>query len=347
VPKESRPLPAVERGQLTLFPVCSNGWAALSSEVGAFKMSHWKPGWRGENSSHFARSRRRCDGWSGGENPTAASGSPRCFRRRVANFAALCVLALVGWGSEISRAQQQPDFGVYARAVEYCRGVAKRPMALDLDKRVLCFDGNLLEEQDISLAKSLGEKGLFVVRSFGGESRTAMALADLLRERHATVVAYDYCVSACASYLLVASAEAFVMKHCLVAWHHTTAPLCPSLEVPKDGGPKRLEKLPCSDSPREYQRWGGEFRRMKELFFAARAVDPPLEWPPESFTIRKILKSMFEGTGTNPNVLWTWHPRYYVGLIKAKIVYEAYPESQAEVDAMASRLRLPRVLYDP
>src|SRR6266478_430120 len=208
-------------------------------------MSHWKPDWieRGENSFHLARSRLRCDGSRGNEIPNAAPVSARSFLR-VTKCAALCTLAFVGWGSEISRAQQ-PDFDVYARAVEYCRGSVKRPMALDLDKRVLCFDGDLLEEQDTSLAKSLGEKGLFVVRSFGGESRTAMALADLLRERHATVVAYDYCVSACASYLLVASAEAFVMKHCLVAWHHTTAPLCPSLEVPKDGGPKRLEKLPC------------------------------------------------------------------------------------------------------
>ena len=56
---------------------------------------------------------------------------------------------------------------------------------------------------------------------------------------------------------------------------------------------------------------------------------------------------MFEGTGTNPNVLWTWHPRYYAGSIKTKIVYEAYPASQDEVDAMASKLGLPRVLYDP
>ena len=63
--------------------------------------------------------------------------------------------------------------------------------------------------------------------------------------------------------------------------------------------------------------------------------------------IRRILKSMFEGTGTNPNVLWTWHPRYYAGSIKTRIVYEAYPESQTEIDVMASKLGLPRVIYDP
>jgi len=33
-------------------------------------------------------------------------------------------------------------------------------MALDLDKRVLCFDGELLSGQDVSLAKDLEEGGL-------------------------------------------------------------------------------------------------------------------------------------------------------------------------------------------
>jgi hypothetical protein len=57
---------------------------------------------------------------------------------------------------------------------------------------------------------------------------------------------------------------------------------------------------------------------------------------------------MFEGTGRYPDVSWTWHPRHYASTLKTKIVYEAYPNSQDEVDAMARKLRLPhRVLYDP
>ncbi len=222
-------------------------------------------------------------------------------------------------------------------------------MALDLDNRVLCFDGEILMAQDISIANGLVEKGLFVVRSFGGESSTAMALADVLRDRHATIVAYDYCISACASYLLVASAEAFVMKETLVAWHNTMAPLCPSLQVSRDGGPKRLEKLLCPDSPPEYQKGWDEILRRQNKFFETRAVSLPLEWPPESFTIRKILRSMFEGAGREPYVLWTWHPRYYAGLIKTRISYEAYPESQADLDATVLKLGIPRirVLYDP
>ena len=43
---------------------------------------------------------------------------------------------------DISRAQQ-PDFSDYARAAEYCRGDVKRPMALDFDGRILCFDGEI------------------------------------------------------------------------------------------------------------------------------------------------------------------------------------------------------------
>jgi hypothetical protein len=221
-------------------------------------------------------------------------------------------------------------------------------MALDLDNRVLCFDGAISSGLNFSLAGALEANGLFVVRSFGGEALTAIALADLLRERRATVVVYDYCLSACASFLLVASDTAFVVKNTLVAWHHTSWPLCTSLEVSKDGGPKRLEKSACSDTPAEYQHGYRESENMIDKFYAMRAVDPLFEHPPESFTIRRILRSMFEGTGRYPSVAWTWNPRYYPTKLKTKIAYEAYPSSQAEVDAMVSKLRLRhRVLYDP
>jgi hypothetical protein len=291
---------------------------------------------------------RQCPGRARGEERSdAGSASFRSSIFRVVIFTVLSALAFVCWGSNISCAQQQDD-GVYARAVEYCRGNGKRPMALDRDKRTLCFDAELLPAMDISLAEDLAEEGLFVVRSFGGNVVTAIALADLLRDRRATVVVYDYCLSACASYLMVASTNTFVVKDSLVAWHHTSSPLyCPSLEVPKDGGPKRLEKSPCFDAPPEYQSGYREFQRLNDRFCATRFFDPLFEWPPESFTIRKILKGMFEGTGTYPDVFWTWNPRHHASTIKTKIVYEAYPDSQAMVDSMASKLRLRRVIYDP
>ncbi len=273
------------------------------------------------------------------------------FNFCAASFAALCALTFsCCWSSEISRAQApDPEKAVYARAVEFCRGTVKRPMALDLDKRVLCFDGPILPGTDVSLARTLEPNGLFVVRSRGGDSDTAVALADLLRDRHATVVVYDYCISACADYLFMASTNTFVVRDTIVAWHHPVDPLwCPSLVVPKDGGPKRLETSACSDAPPEYQRGYREFKDRNDTFYAERGVDPPFEVPPESFTIRKILRNMFEGTGRNPNVGWTWNPRYYASTLKMKIIYEAYPNSQAEVDAMMSKFGLGgRILYDP
>ena len=313
-------------------------------------MSRWKPDQAeiGANSFHSARFRRRClDGVRGGARQMEASITCRSFVCRIASFAVLCALAFVGLGSETSRAQQ-PDVGVYARAVEFCRGIVKRPMALDLDKRVLCFDGEILSETDVSLASALRANGLFVVRSFGGGAYSAMALADLIRDRRATVVVYDYCFSACASYFLVASDEAFVMKDTLVAWHHTIEPLCASLEASKDGGPKRLEKSDCSDTAPSYQTGYREFKYLNNKFYESRVVDSPFEDPPQSFTIRRILRRMFEGARRYPDVAWTWNPRYYASTLKTKITYEAYPNSQDEVDAMVSKLRLPhRVLYDP
>ena len=267
--------------------------------------------------------------------------------RRAARFVAFCALALVGWGSQSARAEQ-PDFRVYARAVEFCRGVAKRPLALDLDRRVLCLDGPVWSGSDFSLAQRLEANGLFVVRSPGGEVPTAVPLANLIRERRATVVVYDYCFSACATFLLIASDETFVMKDTLVAWHHTSWPLCPWLETPNDGGPKRLEKSACPDTPAEYKRGLIASQKMTDEFYATRIVDPSFEEPPESFTIRRLLRSMFEGTGAYPDVLWTWNPRYYASTLKTKITYEAYPSSQDEVDVLTSKLpsRI-RILYDP
>jgi hypothetical protein len=274
--------------------------------------------------------------------------SRRSFTFRIANFVALSASFLVCYDPKTSRAQQR-DFSIYAHAVEFCRGNVTRPMALDLDKRVLCFDGQLQSGEDVSIANDLEADGLFVVRGSGGDIASAIRLSDLLQSRRATVVVYDYCLSTCASYLLFASAETFVMKETVVAWSYSDQPpWCPSLVVPKDAGPKRLEVAPCSDAPAEYQSGYREFQNLSRAFYAARTVDPLTEWPPESFPVRRILKSMFERTGRFPYVVWTWNPRYYAASIKTKVVYEEYPKGQSEADAIGKRIRLPyRLIYDP
>jgi hypothetical protein len=189
----------------------------------------------------------------------------------------LCALVCVSTYSDVAQADET-DFGPYYRAVERCLGRMKRPLGLDLDQRVLCFDGVLSPEVDISMANRLLPNGLFVIRSVGGDIGVATALADILRDRNATVVVYDYCFSACASYLLLASREAFILRNTLVAWHYTADPRwCPSLVATKDEGPRRLEKSPCSDAPSGVRN-GDRYRRdMNVKFYAGRAIDPQFE----------------------------------------------------------------------
>jgi hypothetical protein len=218
----------------------------------------------------------------------------------------------------------------------------------DLDGRVLCLDGDIYSSSDFSSASGLRRGGLFVVRSIGGDAFLAMAMANFMRDRRATVVVYDYCFSACASYLLVASDKTFVLRDTLVAWHHPSVPLCTLLEDARDGGPKRLETAACSDTSNEYQMRYREYREQTRAFYASRVVDPLFEEPSESSSIRRRLRNMFEGNGTYPDVMWAWNPRYLASTFKAKIVYETYPSSQIEVDAQLSKLGFRyRILHDP
>lgn len=278
---------------------------------------------------------------------------PRILRARPANIS--CILlrlavlgaALLVVAPEISLADEV-DFTPYTRAADYCRGNVPRPIALSADKRVLCFDGEVRPRQDYSAVNALEDGGLFVVRSPGGDISTAIVLANSVRDRHAVVVVYDYCISACASYLAMASTKTLVLKDTIVAWHYTTDPSwCPTLAWPRDDGPQRLEKKPCYKAARDEEDAGEILRHLDFKFYQGRAVDCQFEDPPESFTIRRILRHMFEDTGKYPEVTWTWNPRYYPDALIVKIIYEAYPTSQAEVDALAARFHSSRVLYDP
>ena len=82
-----------------------------------------------------------------------------------------------------------------------------------------------------------------MVRSFGIDVAAAIALADLLRERRATIVVYDYCLFACASYLFVASARTSVLRDALVAWRHSASTRMTALGLRgrRTRGPLRLD----------------------------------------------------------------------------------------------------------
>jgi hypothetical protein len=257
----------------------------------------------------------------------------------------LLALCLVSAALEPVRAQEATPRS-YSHAVEYCRGNVQRPMALDPAKQILCFDGKMLPG-DNSSVQQLEPGGLFVVRGHGTDAGAAISLANAVHDRRATVVIYDYCLDACASYLFVASAKTIVLKDALVAWRHLGVSSDRCAGFTKDNVAPRLDVGLCPE-PLDARTEANERERSNELFYRERLVDPHFKFPPQSFVVRKTLKSLFDGTGAYPDVMWMWNPRHYASTLKTKIEYEAYPKSQAEVDAIAQRLGLVyRVIYDP
>jgi hypothetical protein len=278
------------------------------------------------------------------------SGIPkRGLKRKHRPLAGLCALFFLMLHFGVAHSQELTLENAANKAVEYCRGEVARPMALGWDGRILCFDGLITTDQDISPVKGLANHGLFVVRSPGGSIATAIALGTMLHELHATVVIYDYCVSACAGYLSIASDRTFVLKDSIVAWHNWASglPDCPAFEPVQDGGPSRLTNEPCPEVPLEARARFLAIKAAHQKFYAERVIDPDFIFPPESVYVRRALKNMLGGRGIFPNVVWTWNPRFYKSTVKTQITFEAYPKSQDEVDTLAAKFRLGRVIYDP
>ncbi|WP_456624013.1 MULTISPECIES: hypothetical protein [unclassified Bradyrhizobium] len=260
-------------------------------------------------------------------------------------------LLLLSFGP--SRAEEKSfDREASYRAVDYCRGVAVRPVALSGDQSILCLDGRIEKDTDVSAAKKLKEGGLFVVRSAGGDIASAIALAEILRERRAAVVVYDQCLSSCANYLLIASGQSHVLKGALVAWDYESSdPALPScakfaMEKTRDGD-YRLQRGSCQPSAADEAQWR-DILLAQTAFYKERMVDPYFEPPPDNRYLRRVVKSLYPDTHAYHHIGWTLHPRYFARLFKTTIVYESYPEGQAEVDEMVARLRLDmKVIYDP
>jgi hypothetical protein len=266
----------------------------------------------------------------------------RLFAR--SGFALFCVLIGVG-GRAVTA--QETDFSPYARAAEYCRGDVARPFALSQDKRVLCLDGAIPSDLNVSIAADLADHGFAIVRSRGGDSARAVQLANMLRDRNATVVVRDFCFYACASFILLASSEAYVLDGALVAWgvfrRYGDDDCMGFIEGQDHAGPF-LTSLRCSAPPGDER---PVERRWKE-FYRDRVSATAFTDPPESRFVRRELMNLYRSTGQYPLVLWTWNPRHHASAIKTRLVYQHYPDSQEEVDAIAKRLGLIyRVIYDP
>src|SRR2546430_1060074 len=125
---------------------------------------------------------------------------------------------------------------------------------------------------------------IFVVRSHGGEVKTAMTIADVLQDKNALVVIYDYCLSACAGFLFIASAETFVTKGTVVAWH-----------------------APCSAGGVKEYTFAEKEKRCAAMiptseFFTRRAIDrkTPVQqfvYSPQSSHTRKMVRIAYDGRG--------------------------------------------------
>lgn len=270
------------------------------------------------------------------------SGALRCFVLLMSGL--IC--------ADGAHAEKSPDPALYHRAVEYCRGDVARPMALNPDRSILCFDGEIGDLNGSSVT-DLEEGGLFVVRSLFGAGVSALAMSDMLLQRRATVVIYDYCMSACSAYFFFASVRTYVLKGALVAWHAGAHDFddCPTWMRPFPDEHGSMVRAPCDALPGGIGDGYGRYVRARQQFYSRRSNAEKSAFPPTSPHIAKTLINIYRDAGVPPAVAWTLSP-ISLHSFKTKIQYEAYPANQDEVDEMAARLKVrPRlgirkVIYD-
>lgn len=258
---------------------------------------------------------------------------------------ALCAGLLLMWlPCAVSAAGE--DFVQAERTAQYCRGDVERPIALTSDQQNVCIDGWISATTDLAALDKLSKGGMAVVRSEGGDLSTLIAIAEILRERQTTVVIVDHCLFTCANILFIASSQTVVLKNSMVAWRAgANSSECLDFVAAKDKGPSRLDSTSCSKDATSTQT--KPVSEDLQRFYDSRFADAQLEFPPQSDIVRTALKGMAQRTNSAPKVAWTWNPRY-LNKIKTQIIYEAYPRSQAEVDALATRLHLVYpVIFDP
>src|SRR5262245_20119738 len=231
----------------------------------------------------------------------------------------------------------------------------KNAVVLSPDRTVLCFDGQIIPGRN-SAFDELAPNGIFVVRSAGGFAPEAMRLADILRDKNATVVIYDYCLSACANYFLVASQQTYVLKNAIVAWHG--GPFACSLQgfdpmrqyladnigLIRADFKKRYPQVPQWAVSADTLCAASE---MSSRFFTERDTPDLHVFTPQTAHTNKVVNQVRKRSG-GKDPFWMWHPHNHGDYFKSRVAYEAYPGSQEEVDSLIARSKLrDRVVYDP
>jgi hypothetical protein len=115
--------------------------------------------------------------------------------------------------------------GFIRSSVDFCRGYPPAPpsepslsLHMSDDKTILCY-GGIYADQDLSVMHELSNGGIFVIRSRGGIPASAIKIANILESKMATVVIRDYCMSACAGFIYIATVRTYVVGNSVVAWH--------------------------------------------------------------------------------------------------------------------------------
>jgi hypothetical protein len=229
-----------------------------------------------------------------------------------------------------------------SQAVEYCsdRMAPTSPQywyrrdaihSLNEDRTVLCFDGRISDDVDFTPFRQLQARGILVVRSVDGNDHVAMAIADLLWDKDITVVIRDFCLSACAQAIAIASNRTIVLGNSLVAWRE-----------PASGCQSEVDRLLARTpsfcySPAQID----DFFRRRNIS-GLHAISPPTRYT-------KDRVGMIRGyTPDKRSVLWMWHPKNHRDYFFGRLVYESYPEHQESADAIIRRFGLHvRIVHDP
>lgn len=228
-------------------------------------------------------------------------------------------------------------------ALKYCSAYGRSPSE---DESIVCFDGVFEKDLDLQPLYPLKNDGTFVIRSVGGDIITAMMVAEILRQKNATIVIRDYCLSACANAILIASKASYVLANTVLAWHGGISNLdCAT----HDAAPGLTSKSPAEF--REDRRVFERFCAHSELvtnFFKKRGIADGYTNEPQTLYTKKMFNVVVRESGSKRSIFWMWNPKNHGEHFKGRVFYESYPASQSAVDEIVSRFRLPvRVIYDP
>jgi hypothetical protein len=224
---------------------------------------------------------------------------------------------------------------------------------LNFYRAALCFSGPIEPNLDLSVFRRLKAGDYLVMRSEGGDLRTAMQLSDILRERNVMLILYDYCLGACADYLLVAN-RTFVQKDTIVAWRggqdtllgKAANPWCrgaglaqePRKRFDQNGVPA---KEPVED---DYCEWD----ELNRTFFRQRGLDERYIHDPQTAYTKKKVQAARMKEADKGKIYWMWNPKNYADYFKSKVTFDSYPRSQRDVDSIVARHKLGiRVVFDP